>query len=121
MFPNPIIDITDGTTDHDYDLRGIDKGKSTYVDIAATLDLPASVAISHTKVGTGLKTERRTLVSFDQTVEDANGVQGTLRAYCVLVIPEKLTTTAVVTKQVTLLSSFLVKSGFIAKVVAGEI
>lgn len=121
MFVNLIENISDGAADHDYDLRSIIGSKSIRSDIAATLDLPATLTISHVKSGSGLKTSRRSLVSLDQQVEDAAGNQDLLRAYMVLVVPEKVTTVAAVVKQITLLKSFLATATFIDKIVAQEI
>lgn len=121
MYPNPIV-INDGAANRSFDYRGSGNEQSSYRDATAPLDQPHTISIKHTVAGKGsVNQTRRTLVRIDKVVENAEGVQGTLSAYVVLVVPEKVATSAQCTAELTLLSDFLMQTGFIAKIVAQDL
>lgn len=122
MFANLIEDLTDGTTDHDFDLREIGNQKSVRYDIAAPLDKPATLTISHVQTGNGDKTFRNTLLRFDAVRErEADALQATESVYLVVRTPIKVSSTADTTKLVSQMVDFLGTSGYIGKLLAGEI
>jgi hypothetical protein len=121
-YPSQIPDLNDGTVDHDYDL--VDMSKPYFAvrrEAAAALDQPATITISHQTTGSGLQTKTRSLVRLDRVVEDADGNQATQSAYLVVEVPEKITTTASVTKTVAELVDFLGTSGYVAKLLNKEV
>jgi len=95
MFANLIENLNDGTTDHDYDLRSLGDQKSIRFDIAAPLDKPATLTISHVLTGSGDKQYRNTLCRFDAVVERSEDqVQGTESLYVVMRTPTKVSAAA---------------------------
>lgn len=120
MYPNP-IPISNGTATISYDYRGSNIDSSSYKDASAALDQDHSLVVKHQHVGAGVSRQRRTLIRIDRIVEDAQGVQGLLSVYLNVVIPEGIATSTQVTEQVTLMKNFLSASGYIAKVVSGDI
>lgn len=119
MFPNPIA-LNNGTAAVNFDFRGSSINQSEYKNASADLDKEHKLNIKHTYEGTGSARLRKSLYDISRIVEDAQGVQGKIRVYCVVVIPEGIATTAQVTEEVTLMKDFLSEAGAIAKVVAGE-
>lgn len=121
MFPNTIEDLTDGTTDHDYDLRSINGSQTIRADIAATQNEPATLTISHSKSGTGESQVQNSLVRFDRTVSDADGNQGVISAYLVLRNPVKTATAAQVLQVIKQLVDLLNTGTNATMVINGEI
>jgi hypothetical protein len=122
MFANLIEDISDGTLDHDFDLRSLGDQKSVRYDIAAALDKPATLQISHTQTGSGDKAFRNTLLRFDAVRERAaDEVQATESVYLVVRTPVKVSTTAQTTELVNQMVDFLGTAGYVGKLLAGEI
>lgn len=122
MYPNLIEDLTDGTTDHDYDLREIGNQKSVRYDIASELDKPATLTISHQTTGSGTKTMRSSVLRFDAVRErEVDEAQGTDSVYLVVRTPVKVSTTADVKKLVSQLADFLGTATYVDKLLAGEI
>lgn len=108
MFANLIENLNDGTTDHDYDLRSLGDQKSVRFDIAAPLDKPATLTISHVNTGSGDKQYRNTLCRFDAIVErSGDQVQGTESMYVVFRTPTKVSDIATRTALAKQLLSFL--------------
>lgn len=120
MYPNP-IPISNGTATINFDYRGSQVDQSQYNDASAALDQEHKLSVKHQRQGSGTSRVRKTLVRIDRIVEDAQGVQGTLSVYTVVVIPEGIATSAQVTEQVTLMKNFLAATGYIAKIVAADI
>jgi len=119
MLPNLIEDITDGTVDHDFDLREIGTNKAVRRDIASPIDQPATLTISHVETGSGDKAYRNSLLRLDQVVERAaDGVQGVESVYLVIRSPLKVTTDAarlgLLTQMVSLLAVANVKTELLA-------
>jgi hypothetical protein len=108
MFANLIEDLNDGTTDHDYDLRSLGDQKSIRFDIAADLDKPATLTISHSLTGSGDKQYRNTLCRFDAVVERSEDqVQGTESVYLVFRTPTKVSDAATRVKLANQMLTFL--------------
>lgn len=124
MFANLIEDIIDAAagTDHDYDLRSLGDNKSVRYDIAAPLDKPATLTISHVETGKGDGLYRNSLVRFDRVVERSEDqVQGTQSVYLVVRTPLKVAAADDPTKLLYQMYDFLATAGYQAKIVAGEI
>lgn len=122
MYPNP-IPVSDGTSTINFDYKGSSEDQSKYqVNDSTNLDQPHSITIKHTKTQVNsVNQTRRTLVRFDKVVEDGQGNQGTLSAYLVVVIPEKITDVDTVGAEINLMKNFLAASGYITKIVNAEI
>lgn len=120
-FPTTIPTLTDGTVDHNYDLRNYDGRRAIRKDDQSTLDLPATMTIQHSETGSGLQSKQNSNVRFDRVVEDADGNQGTIECLWTLRIPTKIATTAQVTEQVNQLIDFLGTGTYVAQVINGEV
>jgi hypothetical protein len=94
MFANLIEDLNDGTLDHDYDRREYPSGgsrKGVWNDIAADLDKPVTLTISHVTTGSGDKQYLNTLCRFDAVVErESDQIQGIESIYLVMRTPTKV-------------------------------
>lgn len=121
MYPNLIENLNDGAADQDFDLSSINANGSIRRDITASLDQPHTLTIRHETVGSGNAETRRSNVKFDKIVENDDGVQGKLTVSLTVTAPTKVATVAQITKEITLMKSFLAAAGYIDKLAVAEI
>lgn len=120
MLTNPTA-LHNGTIAVSFDYRGGTLNQSQYSDAAATLNLPHVLDVSHRDNGSGESVTRNSRYGFRRTVEDGSGNQGVIKVDLVISIPKRIATSTQVTEQVTLMKDFLTETGYIAKIVAGEV
>lgn len=123
MFTNPLV-INDGGTDINYDFRGHPQVEtSSYKNASAPLDKPQTFTVKHTVASKGKPTQaRRSLYDFSEVVENEQGVQGVLRCYLVIQVPEKIAEAADVVRILATMQDFITDSpGRFEKIVAGEL
>jgi hypothetical protein len=121
MFPNKIEDLTDGATDHDYDLLFIEGRKSTRKDIASTQAEPGYLSIAHTETGTGDNLMLNSVARIDKTSVNSDGVKAVCSAYIVIRNPLQVFSAAEVLEVVKQLSDLLATGTNAAQLINGEI
>lgn len=124
MYPNP-IPLNNGAEVINYDYRGpLGENGSKYVgptDVVE-LGLAPQLSIKHSVSGVNTINEtQRSLVRLDAPVKDAAGNRGTISCYVVLSIPRKLVTETDVTYIGVQIKNFLTATGYLAKLINGEI
>jgi hypothetical protein len=121
-FPNPIIDLTDGTTDHDFAVLERKDRKVILKDIATDFSAPSYMTISHTITGKGVKTTQNSVVRLDTTVINATTLEeGIVSFYTVCRYPVKVATPAQVLEVGSQLNDFLTTSTYMAQFVNQEL
>eukprot|EP00993_Chasmostoma_nieuportense_P002847 NODE_360_length_2356_cov_38.687304_g336_i0.p2 GENE.NODE_360_length_2356_cov_38.687304_g336_i0~~NODE_360_length_2356_cov_38.687304_g336_i0.p2 ORF type:complete len:126 (-),score=2.92 NODE_360_length_2356_cov_38.687304_g336_i0:439-816(-) len=121
-FPNPIIDLTDGSTDHDYEVLERKDRKVILKDISTDFSTPAYMSIAHTNTGKGVKLTQNSVVRLDRTVVNATTLEeGVISFYTVCRYPVKVATAAQVQEVGAQLADFLNTSGYLAKFVNQEL
>lgn len=121
MFPTTIPDLTDGTTDHDYDTLYTDGRKSVRKDVASTQDEPSYFEIAHNETGSGESLTQNSKAGFKRTVTDAEGNVGVIDVYIVIRNPLKVATAAQVLEVTNQMADFLATSTYAAQLINGEI
>lgn len=120
MLPNDTANITDGTSNHVYGLTTVGVNSSVRSESAAPADQPATLSIAHQTSGKGVATVRRTKVRFDRTYVDGDD-SAKVSVYMVIEHPLQIATDAQVIKSVNELVALTAVSGYLAKIVGGEI
>lgn len=107
----PIIDLTDGSVDHDYDRQYLTNQNngfgSHWRGVSSTLNIEESLDIAHQRLGTGQNEVQRSKVGFAIDVEDADGNRGVIQVYAVFSFPVRIATEANVLKVSSQLVDFL--------------
>jgi len=94
-FPNPIIDLTDGTTDHDFAVLERKDRKVILKDSATGFDAPSYMTFGHTMTGKGVKLTQNSVFRLDVTVINATTLEeGVIQWYTVCRYPVKVATAA---------------------------
>jgi hypothetical protein len=120
-FPNPIIDLTDGTVDHNYEVLERIGREAKLKDIASSFNTPSYLTIGHQLVGSGLKEAQRTKLRFDRTVEDASSNRGVISVYTVITYPTRVATAAQVAEVLSQMTDFLGTGTYGAQLINQEL